>query len=222
MSKNIVAIDKPPHCTSNAVIQQLKQTLKLKKIGHGGTLDPLATGVLIIGINNGTKYLSHHLVDTKEYLAEFTFGYETDTWDSEGTIVNEKASYPSVEDLEKVLIDLKNNEYWQTPPIYSAVKINGKPAYKYARENQTVTIAPKLVKLNDYEIISYDKKVLKIRIDVSKGFYVRSFGKDLADKLNTYATMTALRRTRSGDYKIEDALTIEEFINEYQKQQIDK
>ncbi len=217
MSKNIVVIDKPPHCTSNAVIQKLKQTLNLKKIGHGGTLDPMATGVLVVGINKGTKLLSKHLADTKQYIADFTFGYETDTLDIEGKILYQKDVFPTLEAIQDTIKTFLETPYWQTPPAYSAVKINGKPAYEYARAHQSINIEPKLVELIDCQIINYKDHVLTLKIDVSKGFYVRSFAKDLANKLDTYATMTALRRTRSGEYHIEDALTIEEFINEYQK-----
>ncbi len=217
MSSNVFAIDKPLHWTSNDVIQKLKKTLHLKKIGHGGTLDPLATGVLIIGINNGTKSLSTHLNETKEYVTTITFGYETTTGDLEGEVIHSTDTTLDINQLQHQLEVLQQGLYWQTPPAYSAIKINGKPAYAYARSQQNVELPAREVKLLNYEIIALTNCELTIKITVSKGFYVRSFAKDLAASLNTYATITSLRRTRSGDFSIEDAYTMEEFINVYQQ-----
>ena len=217
MHNNVFCIYKPLHWTSNDVVKKIKYSLKLKKVGHGGTLDPLADGVLIIGINDGTKQLNQHLNDTKQYLTTITFGFQTTTLDMEGDIVKKTNQIPKIKEINQALVELKNNEYWQTPPIYSAIKINGKPAYQYARNNCEIEIAPKLVKLINYEIIEFNNNQLKILIDVSKGFYVRSFARDLAIKLNSLATISQLTRTKSGNYQIDDAIRIEDFINEYKK-----
>ncbi len=217
VSSNIFCIYKPLKWTSNDVVKKIKYALKLKKVGHGGTLDPLADGVLIIGINEGTKLLNNHLNETKQYLTTITFGYETTTLDLEGEVIKRTDIYPKIKEIEIVLNEIKNTEYWQTPPNYSAIKINGKPAYEYARNNCEIKIEPRLVKLIDYKIIEYSNKQLKILIDVSKGFYVRSFARDLATKLNSLGTITQLTRTRSGEHKIENSKKIEDFINEYKK-----
>lgn len=214
---NIFCIYKPKNWTSNDVVQKIKKELNLKKIGHGGTLDPLAEGALIIGVNEGTKELNNHLDNTKQYIATIEFTYQTDTLDLEGSIEYKSNVIPQLDDILNKLEILKNETYYQIPPKFSAIKINGKPAYKYARENKEIIIDPRIVKLINYEIISYNDKTLEIIIDVSKGFYVRSFARDLAHKLGTYATLVKLIRTKSGDLTIENSYTIEGFINEYKK-----
>lgn len=213
--KNIYVIDKPKKLSSNQVIQIIKKELKLRKIGHGGTLDPIATGVLIIGINNGTKHLNQNLNEDKTYLASIKFGFSTDTFDIEGKVTNESAIIPTLEQIQQNCEHFKNIDYLQTVPLYSAVKVNGQELYKYARSNlqdKIKELPTKLVKLIDYEIISFHDAILEIKLNVSKGFYIRSFVNDLALSTNSCATLIDLRRIKSGQYKIDDAYTIEEFI----------
>lgn len=217
MNRNIYVINKPLNWTSNDVVRKLKSVLKLKKIGHGGTLDPLATGVLIIGIDKGTKLLCNNLNEDKQYITTIEFGYMTTTYDLEGEVTNRNDIIVEKQDLIKALEELKYNEYKQVPPIYSAIKIDGKPAYQYARENKPIELKSRVVNLIDYSIIDFKDNVLKILVDVSKGFYIRSFAVDLAKKLDTFGTIVNLNRTKSGIYTIEEALTIEEFINGYKK-----
>ncbi len=209
----IVVINKPKNWTSNDVVRKIKKSLSVKKVGHGGTLDPLATGVLIIGIGKATKQLNHHLNDVKKYYCEIEFGYATDTYDLEGEIINRKPINNINLDLITRQLEIFKLEYFQTPPIYSAIKKNGKPLYQYARENKLIKPEPRLVKLLDYKIIEFLNGILKLEIKVSKGFYVRSLANDLGLTLNNYATLTKLVRTASGKYSIDDAQDIESFIN---------
>lgn len=211
----IFAINKPINWTSNDVVQKIKKSLHLKKVGHGGTLDPLATGVLIIAIDEATKLLSIHLNDIKEYECEILFGIETDTFDLEGKIINQ-CEVKDI-DLGKINQILKSwkKEYLQMPPLYSAIKINGKPLYKYARDNKEIEIKPRNVKLLDYEIISFAENLLKLKIKVSKGFYVRSLAHDLGQALKSCATVHKLIRTRSGNFCLSNAYDLNEFIKKY-------
>ena len=213
----IFVINKPKNYTSNDVIKKIKYALKLKKIGHGGTLDPLATGVLIIGIDESTKLLNNHLNSVKEYICEIEFGYQTTTFDLEGQITN----YSNIVDIKLSdiieALDKLKKEYFQTPPLFSAIKKNGKPLYEYARKNINVEIEPRKVELLSYKILNYKSNVLTLKIKVSKGFYVRSLANDLASMLNTYGTLIKLTRTASGNYSIRSAYSIDEFIEMYKK-----
>lgn len=213
----IFVIDKPKNLTSNQVIQIIRKQTNIKKIGHGGTLDPLATGVLIIGIDEGTKLLNHHLnIDNKIYEAIIKFGISTDTYDIQGNIVNQSHKKIDVDEVSKFCEFIKNNEYYQEVPIYSAVKVNGMELYKYARKNITpASIPKKLVKLLNYEIYECNDDFLKIKLEVSKGFYIRSFVNDLAKYINADATLFDLIRLSSGNYSISDALSIDDFIKFY-------
>ncbi len=211
--KDILIINKPKNWTSNDVVQKVKGILKAKKVGHGGTLDPLATGVLIIGINSGTKLLSQFLIDEKEYIAKIQFGFNTTTYDLEGDIINRDNKIIKLDDINKVL-KFYLNEHDQYPPIYSAIKKDGKPLYAYARNNIEVEIKPRIMKVLEYKVIDYQNNILEIKMAVPKGFYIRSFSNDIGIKLNTYATLIDLIRTKSGDFKIEDAIEIESLINE--------
>lgn len=207
-------IDKPKNMTSNDVIQKIKYACKLKKIGHGGTLDPLATGVLIVGINSATKLLQSQLTANKTYIAQIDFGYQTTTFDLEGEVINKKDNMQiEIKDIEDICNDWKINGYKQQVPIYSAVKYNGQELYKLARQGESnIEIPFKDVQILAYKIISFENNVLVIEINVTKGFYIRSFANDLGLKLNGYATLTELRRIKSGDYSIDQAYTIDGII----------
>lgn len=216
MSYNqLFIVDKPKNMTSNQVIQKIKYACKLKKIGHGGTLDPLATGVLIVGINKATKLLQSQLTANKVYVAEIAFGYQTTTYDLEGEITNRSKNMKvRLEDINNVCNDWKENGYDQQVPIYSAVKQNGQELYKLARQGKTpIDIPFKSVQILTFKIVDLKDNILVIEIEVSKGFYIRSFANDLGLKLNGYATLTELRRTKSGDFSINDAYSIDAIID---------
>ena len=212
--KNIILIDKPIGLTSNDVVNKIKKVCGYKKVGHAGTLDPQASGLLVIGINRGTKLLANLLFDDKQYEATFTFGIKTNTGDAQGKIIKKCQSHVTLTTIKKASKFFLTNEYYQTPPIFSAKKINGIRAYKLALASKKVKLKPQLVKIKKMKIIKFDAKqqTLKIVINVTKGFYVRSFCNDFAKKLKTIAYVSALRRTKSGKYDLKHALSLDTYL----------
>lgn len=212
----ILIIDKPKDYTSRDVVNVVGKKFHTKKIGHTGTLDPLATGVLVVCINKGTKLVELLSALDKEYIAIFEFGTLTDTLDNTGNILkNEKISIDKTK-LQEVLNKMIGN-YNQVVPIYSAVKVNGKKLYEYARNNEEVELPVHNVEIYDLELLDFYeqnfKPYAKIRCHVSKGTYIRSLGNDIANYLNTNAIMTDLRRVKQGKFLIENAMKLDE-INE--------
>lgn len=221
--KGLAIFYKPKKWSSYDVIRFLKKELKEKKIGHGGTLDPLAEGVLIIGIGKeGTKKLTEFLKGTaKEYLATILLGVESNTYDSEGKIEYLKLKkLPTKEDILKALSQFKG-EILQIPPPYSAIKISGRPAYKLARMGAKVEIKPRKVFVSEIEFLDYQQEEIKelkaligkikVRLKVKSGFYVRSFANDLGKMLGTGGLLSELKRTQVGQFRIEEAITIDDF-----------
>ena len=212
-NKNIILVNKPKHWTSNDVVRKVKNILKVKKIGHAGTLDPLATGLLILGVNSGTKQLNDLLTYKKSYIATIHFNYYTSTYDSEGEVLEYQKKEIQLSDIKKVLDIWMQVDYFQYPPKFSAIKINGKKAYELARQNVDFEIKPKLVKLLDYKIISFEHNELIIEIEVTKGFYVRSFAYDLGKKLDNFACLAGLIRNKIGEFKLEEAYDIQDLYD---------
>lgn len=209
--KNIIVVNKPKYISSNDAVQIIKKKFNYKKVGHAGTLDPLATGVLVLGVNDGTKQLSKLLLDNKQYIATIQFGYSTTTYDTEGEIVNKSTNKVDLEMINNWIQQLLNKQIInQTPPIYSALKVNGKRLYEYAVNNQHVEIKAREVKLFNATILDFDndKQILTIKLDVSKGFYIRSFANDIGIALNTYATLIDLIRTKSGEFDLTNAIEL--------------
>ena len=205
-SKNgLLIINKPINWTSNDVLRKLKSIEKFHRIGHAGTLDPLATGILPILINKATKYFDYFLKLNKTYLAEITFGYSTDTFDLEGDIVEETKLLPeNIGEIRKK-IKLFEGLIEQQPPIYSALKKNGKKLYEYARNNETVKIEYRQVFVENIEIIKWKNYKLEVKINCSSGFYVRSFANDFAKSLNSLGVLSKLSRIKYGPYNLEDS-----------------
>lgn len=216
-STKLILINKPKHWTSNDVVRKVKQILKVKKVGHGGTLDPLATGLLILGIEEGTKELNNLLHTTKEYEAIIHFNYETSTFDAEGEVINYQPKVIKLNELISALDWFVATDYYQIPPKFSAVKINGYKSYDLARKNVSFELEPKLVKLFNYKIVSFSHNELRIILEVSKGFYIRSFAHDLGIKLNNYANLANLKRTKIGNFNINDAYQIKDLYDLYNK-----
>jgi len=204
LKNGLLIVNKPINWTSNDVLRKLKSIDKFKRIGHGGTLDPLATGILPILINKATKYFDYFLKLNKTYLAEITFGYSTNTYDLEGDIVEETKFLP--ENLEEIRkkTNLFKGLIEQQPPIYSALKKNGKKLYEYARNNETVEIESREVFVENIQIIKWENPKLVVEINCSSGFYVRSFANDLAKSLNSLGVLSKLSRIKYGPFKIED------------------
>ena len=216
----IIIIDKPKDYTSRDIVNIISKKLKTKKVGHTGTLDPLATGVLVICIGKATK-LVDVLSSPKEYIAEVTLGISTDTLDITGNVLKEENTYIEKNQIEKVLKQMTTT-YDQEVPIYSAVKVKGKKLYEYARNNEEVILPKKQVTIYDLSLISdikyeNNKTIFKIKCNVSKGTYIRSLIRDIATKLNTIGVMSDLRRTENNNFKIENAYTLDDINNDNYK-----
>ena len=206
----ILNVYKPSGISSNFCLVCLKKQLNIKKLGHLGTLDPLACGVLPVAVNKATKLFDFYLNKNKKYLAEFTFGFLTDTLDLDGKVIGKSNKIPSKSEIEEKLPKLIG-KISQIPPKFSAKNINGKRAYDLARNGEDFTLEPKEVVVYDFKIIKQiDEKTFLFEILCSSGTYIRSLARDLGTMLGTCATMTKLTRTQSGEFKIEDATNFKE------------
>ena len=209
----IVILNKPVGISSNTACRKVGKIKKKKKVGHLGTLDPMAEGVLPVSLGKCTKLFDYYLNKEKTYIAEFTFGVETDTLDAEGEIVKSGGLIPTIDEINKVLNKMIGEQY-QTPPKYSAKKVNGKRAYDLARANVDFDLKPKLIYIYDLQCLTQiNNNIFQFKIVCSSGTYIRSIARDLAFQLNTYAYMSKLIRTKCGEFSIEDSVTFEE-INE--------
>ena len=202
-------LDKPVGISSFGLVAQVRRLTGIRKVGHAGTLDPLASGLMIVLVGKDfTRQAQQYVKLDKTYEVEMTLGQTSTTGDGEG----EKTAIDSREPTEQELADALAvfvGEIEQTPPAYSAIKIGGQPAYKLARKGQAVEIAPRKVTISDITLTDYKYPIVKFRCDVSSGTYVRSLVEDIGTKLGTGAYMSNLRRTRIGQYRIDDALVLE-------------
>ncbi len=201
---------KPEGITSHDVVAKLRRVTKIKQIGHTGTLDPFAEGVLPVCIGKATR-LIEFLNDDKEYIATVQFGANTDTYDMEGKITDQFDKKVTKDEIEKALFDFEG-EISQMPPVYSAIKINGKKLYDYAREGKNVEIKPRNVKIYKINLLDFDenKQKAKILVGCSKGTYIRSIAFDLGVKLNCGGYLTNLVRTKAGMFCIENSVKLED------------
>ena len=201
---------KPKGMTSHDVVGRLRRVTKIKQIGHTGTLDPFATGVLPICIGKSTR-LIEYLEDDKEYLATVQFGKNTDTYDLDGEVV---ATFDKKVSEVEVRLGLKSfeGEISQMPPIYSAIKVNGKKLYDYARAGQEVEIKPRTVFISKMELVEFnqEKQEAKLLVACSKGTYIRSIAYDLGQNLGCGAYLSALERTKAGRFNIENTVRLED------------
>ncbi len=207
----VLIINKPKGFTSHDVINVLRKTLNTKKIGHTGTLDPNATGVLPILIGTATKISKYLIEHDKTYIATMKLGEKTDTGDADGIITNKDLNFQGVsyEQVKKVL-KIFIGKQKQIPPNYSAIKINGKKAYEYARSGQVVDIEPRNIEIYDINLIKLEDKEITFEVTCSKGTYIRTLCEDIALKLGTIGYMKELIRTEVNNFKIENAVTINE------------
>ena len=209
----ILLINKPINITSRDVVNIAVKKLGTKKIGHTGTLDPLATGVMVLCIGKATKLVDLLTSEKKEYIAEVTFGIKTDTLDITGNVLKKEKTLISKSDISKVLNSFQG-KYSQEVPIYSAVKVNGKKLYEYARNNETVKLPSREVEIYNIEFLDYNNSgnYLKIKFKclVSKGTYIRSLIKDICDKLGVIGTMSKLTRTKQGNFNLEDCIDVDD------------
>ena len=204
----ILVIDKDKNMTSRDVVNMACKKLGTRHIGHTGTLDPIATGVLVLGVNEGCKIIELLTSNTKTYEAEILMGVSTDSLDVTGNIIDKANVNISREDVEKVINNFPK-KYMQEVPIYSAVHVDGKRLYEYARNGEEVELPKREVEIYDLELISFNDDKFKIRTTVSKGTYIRSLIKDIANMLGIPCTMSELRRTKQGIFTLDDAYNIE-------------
>ena len=218
----IIVINKPKEYTSHDVVAKVKKILNIKKVGHTGTLDPNATGVLPLLLNTGTKLSKYLIEHDKEYEVTLELGIETDTADIEGNVIKkEEVNWKKLNDIEETLNTFLG-EQTQIPPIYSAIKVNGKKLYEYARSGQNINIEPRNIQIYKIELQKIDrqKNEINFRVHCSKGTYIRSLCEDIAQRLGTIGYMKELTRTKVGNFTINEAVKIEEIENN--KEQIIK
>lgn len=214
----VLYVKKPLHWTSFNLVSKLRwklqRTLKVKKlkVGHAGTLDPLATGLMIICTGKATKLIESFQYQTKEYVATLELGATTPSFDLELPV----DAVFEVQHINRELVDKVISgfvgEIWQTPPMYSAVKVDGKRAYDYARDGQDIELKSKLLVIDEIEVLDFSLPILKIRVVCSKGTYIRALARDIGLALGSGAHLTALERTRIGDVKLEDCKEIEDML----------
>jgi tRNA pseudouridine55 synthase len=209
----LILIDKPYGKTSFQAVKHIKYNAKVKKVGHAGTLDPLATGLLIICTGKWTKKITDLQLQEKEYTGTFVLGATRPSFDMETEIGQTFDITGITEDNIKNATDQFTGIITQTPPIYSAVKVDGKRAYESARAGEEIVIKSKQVEVSVFEITAVRLPEIDFRIVCSKGTYIRSIANDFGKALNNGAYLSALRRTRIGEYKVEDALDFEGFKN---------
>ena len=217
----IVNLLKPPGMTSFDAVAFLRRVTGERKIGHAGTLDPAAAGVLVLCMGRATKMVEQLMAGEKQYYAGITFGTATDTADADGNVIQNNGRIPDE-------IEIQNNmqafvgEIQQTPPQYSAVKIHGKPAYAHARAGREVELKPRTVNIKQWHYLWREKDGIMTRVDCGKGVYVRSLAVDLAAAMGTYAHLSWLLRTRVGEFTIENALTCERILQLQQEGKLDE
>lgn len=208
-SNGILVINKDKGYTSRDVVNVISKLFGTKKVGHNGTLDPLATGVLVVCLNRYTKLNELLASNEKEYIAEVTLGIKTDTLDIEGTVLEEKETHINKEDLAKTLKKYETT-YEQEVPIYSAVKVNGKKLYEYARSGEEVILPRKEVTIKKIELLDFQDNKFTFKCLVSKGTYIRSLIRDILDDLGVIGTMSNLTRTKQGVFDIENSYSLDD------------
>ena len=207
----VILIDKPLHWTSFDAVRKIRNLIRIKKVGHAGTLDPLATGLLIICTGKYTKKINEYQAQEKEYTGSFTLGAVTPTYDLESEPQDIKSYAFVTEELLKETTKKFIGEIDQTPPIHSAVKQQGKPVYLAARKGHDVKLEPRKVTIKEFEITKVELPVVYFRVVCTTGTYIRSLANDFGEALGCGAYLSSLRRTRIGEFRVDEAMTIEEF-----------
>ena len=208
--EGILLIDKDAGCTSHDVVNKVRRILKIRSVGHAGTLDPLATGLLVILVGRATKVSQYLMSLDKVYDGEMKLGVETNSQDSEGEVVSKLPVPESVNEayMREQMASFLGDQY-QTPPMFSAKKLNGIPLYKLARQGQEVQREPRFINISKFELLEWNKPAAKFRLACSKGTYVRTVCHDLGKKIGCGAHMTQLRRISSDKFNVENAITVE-------------
>jgi tRNA pseudouridine55 synthase len=211
----LLIINKQKGFTSHDVVNVIRKKLNTKKVGHTGTLDPNATGVLPILIGKGTKISKYLMEHDKTYIATIKLGEKTDTGDSEGQVIEEKSIPKDLrkEDINDVLQNFFGKQK-QVPPMYSAIKINGKKLYEYAREGKEVKLEAREIEIYKIELLEYQNNKIKFEVECSKGTYIRTLCEDIAKKLGTVGYMEELQRTKVNNFRIEDSILLDDITLE--------
>ncbi|QGU07658.1 tRNA pseudouridine synthase B [Corynebacterium occultum] len=214
----LVIVDKPAGMTSHDVVSRLRRIFGTKKVGHAGTLDPMATGVLVLGIERGTRFLAHLVTATKTYEATIRLGAATTTDDAEGEVLSSSPATDLNPEGISAGVEKLSGEIMQRPASVSAIKINGKRAHELVREGQQVEIPARPVTVHSFEILAQrqegDFHDLDVRVHCSSGTYIRSLARDLGEDLGVGGHLTALRRTELGPFTLDDALTLEQLAED--------
>ena len=209
----VLLIDKHLHWTSFDVVRKIRSTLKIKKVGHAGTLDPLATGLLIVCTGKYTKKINEYMAQAKEYTGTITLGATTATYDKESTPENFKAFQHITEEEIKITTLQFLGEIQQIPPVYSAIKKDGVASYELARRGEEVELKARTITINEFDIITIALPIIRFRILCSTGTYIRSLAHDMGQALGCGGYLSELRRTKIGEHNINDAKTMESFMN---------
>lgn len=205
-------VDKPMDWSSFDVVKKIKVLFKVRRVGHAGTLDPKATGLLIVCTGRKTKTLDSFQLEEKEYTGSFELGARTPSFDSETQVFETKDfAGVSLADVEQA-IQKFTGRIWQTPPMYSAAKIDGKPLYRYARKGKSVERPAKEIEIFGFQVTGFTPPFVEFKVVCSKGTYIRTLVEDLGIDLGCGCTLRSLRRTRIGSYKVEDAMSINDLI----------
>lgn len=208
----VLLVDKPKGLTSHDVVDRLRRHFGFKKVGHCGTLDPAATGLLVIVLERATKLQDHLMADDKTYEGTMLLGVATDSQDADGEVTAEKPVPPlTVEDLERVL-DRFRGDIQQVPPMVSALKHKGQPLYKLARKGKTVEREPRAVHIYDFRLLALDSPRVQFRVTCTKGTYVRTLCADIGDIVGCGAHLAELRRLRSGKFDVQEARTLDQLL----------
>ncbi|CAN5222492.1 tRNA pseudouridine(55) synthase TruB [soil metagenome] len=208
----VIIIDKPLHWTSFDVVRKIRNTIRIKKVGHTGTLDPLATGILIVCTGKFTRKINEYMAQEKEYTGTITLGAATPTFDLESEPQNFKDTSYITKELIKAAAKTFIGNIQQMPPIHSAIKQQGKPVYLMARKGVEVKMEPRNITIKEFEITQIEMPVITFRVVCSTGTYIRSLANDIGDKLGCGGYLSKLCRSRIGEFTIDDAMAIEQFI----------
>ena len=208
----IVIVDKPQGWTSQDVTARLRRVFSTRRIGHGGTLDPMATGVLPVFVGRATRAVEFFEHAEKTYEATLRLGMKTDTQDITGTVLEERPVTVTEQDILNVLPAFRG-EILQIPPMYSALKVNGQKLYDLARKGKEVERQPRPITIHELELLHFDGQDARIRVRCSKGTYIRTLCEDMGEKLGCHGCMAALRRTRAGEYTIEKAVPLQTLLD---------
>ena len=220
--EKVLLIDKPLEWTSFGVVSKIRHLIRIKKVGHAGTLDPLATGLLIVCTGKFTKRINEFMAQEKEYTGTFTLGATTPTYDLESEPVNFKPfDYLTAEQLHKATAAF-TGEIMQVPPAHSAIKVDGKRVYELARQGKEVKLEPRKLFIKEFSITKIEMPVIHFKVTCSTGTYIRSLANDYGEALGCGAYLSSLRRTRIGEFSVDDALTMPVFEEEVKKMKSDQ